>query len=1465
MNRVIPPVVVMIGTLAALNPARGAAEPPSRPKVWAIAIGIDRHEDASIPDCKGAVRDARAVADWFAREAGWGEKNVLRMDNLGRKEPGPPASTITDLLPTRRNLDWAVVEWLGHRVRKDDIVVIYFAGQATAKGPRPGSPGGRAYLLPVDARRGDVAATGWSLDDALDKAGGLAGKKARVVIWLDTSPSGRGQVGLPAEEGAPSGRDWLRALTRWPGVTAWLAADGRPAPEAGSPGPFVAAILKALGTGERAHNLLGCLQGLRDDPELARRGFRAMGGVGPNVSLWSGGARVVEEAVPELIVQSGHGDRVTSVLVMADNARMITAGRDSTVRVWALADRSLARVLTDPFVGVEALAIDRDGTVLIAGDGVGRLIGWDMTFDRPRPFYGPSDHTEGIVDLAFLPGSKTFVSRDRGKKSFLWDAGQGALRKLGVFSEEPLSRLASATHPDAGAPALVAAIEPRQGGPGLILGFDADGRPMARYAGPGGRISSLDLAADGRRLAVGDDGGRVQVLDLAAGLVAFNRKFEGAIRLARFSRSGLLLVSDAKSLRLIDPRAGGSSVVLTDAKGEPVPGEVDRSCFSPDGRWLAACTGIEGRALAWRLLDPSKPEPLALPGDDTPAISPAFSPDGRTLVVGDALGGLRAWDLEEVAGRSRATARPPILPARGKVAALAPSASGRYLLEITRDDLALVWDLEEGRGCKPLPGSWVAGAFLPDDSKLALARRADEGSEVVLFDRVRGEPLPTRFERPTGADGRPSNASFGALVVSKSGRWIAASSLESQRPLACVWRVEDGKLVHVARDHDGGLTAVDFSGDEAFLLTASEDGTAKLWPMDDPKLELHREAVAFPNPAGNSPAITSARVCPGDPGRVVTGTRGGYVFLWEWRQGKRVRVDLGQLDGEINATAFSPDGRWVAASGALEKSIRFWSIPAVGQPRAVPFRPSPNHSEQVRALVAWPNGSMIVSGGDDASVRFWDLKGHTLIGTLVAQGRADRAAVDWLACTPEGLFDGSRAGEAMVKWRVGEEIVTLEQSRDTHHVFQLAAAFRKGEKPKGPELKDEGPRLIIDAPPTDRAVDAREVELTIWSGDAEPAALRLYQDGVPVKGEDDFRRGLGPNFRTTTVSLRRGENRFYAMASRPGTIDGRSDELTLRYEGPEAPGRVHTLAIGISGYTRRPLKYAHVDARRIAEFLRARGVEGLDRPGEQIVLIDRDVTPDNVDDAFRKLRDAVKGRPEDTVVLFIAGHTDTDTESDQFCLLLPDFPFDMAPRPPGDVTVRGNPGLGAFRTRAGSPDVLPYVVLYNRLARLDALQRLVIVDACQAGAILEDPAVRNIQRLVERGSRKARNSYLLAARRGEPANEADALEHGLLTYTLLQGMGAPGLKRIPDDLGGFPGRPSADLNNDGWITSDELVAYTEEALPRLARIFPQIVARAGKAPTPPVPGPDPAGAPDLEKKLKLQASGSSFPLIAVPK
>ena len=122
-----------------------------------------------------------------------------------------------------------------------------------------------------------------------------------------------------------------------------------------------------------------------------------------------------------------------------------------------------------------------------------------------------------------------------------------------------------------------------------------------------------------------------------------------------------------------------------------------------------------------------------------------------------------------------------------------------------------------------------------------------------------------------------------------------------------------------------------------------------------------------------------------------------------------------------------------------------------------------------------------------------------------------------------------------------------------------------------------------------------------------------------------------------------------------------------------------------------------------------------------------------------------------------------------------------------------------------------------------------IVDACQSEALFDDPGVRasvqrGIRRSAERDAHPARTSYILATRRGERAAEAEELEHGLLTYVLLRGMGESGLRPL-NDLPILERFPNADLDHDGWVQTGELRQYAGMTIPVLSQRFPNLVLR----------------------------------------
>jgi hypothetical protein len=332
------------------------------------------------------------------------------------------------------------------------------------------------------------------------------------------------------------------------------------------------------------------------------------------------------------------------------------------------------------------------------------------------------------------------------------------------------------------------------------------------------------------------------------------------------------------------------------------------------------------------------------------------------------------------------------------------------------------------------------------------------------------------------------------------------------------------------------------------------------------------------------------------------------------------------------------------------------------------------------------------------------------------------------------------------------------------------------------------------------------------------------------------------------------------MAGRPNDVDARSKDLTLFHSGPDNPGRIHVVSLGIGRYLRKALSFPVDDAKEIAEFIQGHGIGSGKGLGERVVLVDEEVNSATVQRAFDRIRDKVQGHPEDTVVVFVAGHTDIlDGPEGQprYSLLLSKFPF-----PDGDpvqVAFRG-PGVASTILKAPAGSYLPYTTIYRNLATLDALQRLVIVDACQAEAVLDDPGVRMINQIkaLDRENRQFRTNYFLASRRGEAAGEAKILNHGLLTYVMLRGMGAPNLAAPPEEVDEFRRYPSADADGDGTVTTGELHLYVDRTLPPLnARLTGALRG----------PRTGPVGEPAFPARFaepRIDASGPSFPLVAIP-
>ena len=182
-----------------------------------------------------------------------------------------------------------------------------------------------------------------------------------------------------------------------------------------------------------------------------------------------------------------------------------------------------------------------------------------------------------------------------------------------------------------------------------------------------------------------------------------------------------------------------------------------------------------------------------------------------------------------------------------------------------------------------------------------------------------------RFEVETGKKTQvPTESWVRGMAIDKTGKTLVTGGYDGR---LIWWGVADEtpKPVRIVEGHKGWVRAVAISPDGSLLASVGNDLAVRLWNMSDGKLvremsghESHIYNVAF-HPNGKD---------------LATGDLMAHLFHWEVATGKKVRTwqaeSLQKFDKTFIATlggfrgmAFSPDGKFVAASGMTNVTNSF--------------------------------------------------------------------------------------------------------------------------------------------------------------------------------------------------------------------------------------------------------------------------------------------------------------------------------------------------------------------------------------------------------------------------------------------------------------------------------------------------------------------------------------------------------------
>lgn len=220
---------------------------------------------------------------------------------------------------------------------------------------------------------------------------------------------------------------------------------------------------------------------------------------------------------------------------------------------------------------------------------------------------------------------------------------------------------------------------------------------------------------------------------------------------------------------------------------------------------------------------------------------------------------------------------------------------------------------------------------------------------------------------------------------------------------------------------------------------------------------------------------------------------------------------------------------------------------------------------------------------------------------------------------------------------------------------------------------------------------------------------------------------------------------------------------------------MHVLSVGVSEYHDADLRLKHSarDAQDLASELEKRGRALFPRGVQVKLLPDREATVKNIEAAFDELSKGFK--PEDTFVLFLAGHGQTSLDGG--CYFLPwEIEYDSE-------EALKKQGFGEDR-------------LHKMMARMPA-RSLTLLDTCRSGTALmlaaraaeERGAISRLARISQRAVITASTSQGMAIEGYE--------DHGVLTYAVLKALS------------------EADYDKDNRVSVDELALYIRNVVPKI--------------------------------------------------
>ncbi|MCC6589123.1 MAG: TIR domain-containing protein [Bryobacterales bacterium] len=243
------------------------------------------------------------------------------------------------------------------------------------------------------------------------------------------------------------------------------------------------------------------------------------------------------------------------------------------------------------------------------------------------------------------------------------------------------------------------------------------------------------------------------------------------------------------------------------------------------------------------------------------------------------------------------------------------------------------------------------------------------------------------------------------VALSGDGRVAISASIDGTLK---VWEVARGREVRTLAGHTGWVNGVALSGDGRVAVSASADRTLKVWDV-----ESGREVRTLAGHAGPVRGVALSR-----NGRVAVSASDDWMLkVWDLASGREVRTLAGHAES-VNGVALSADG-WVVISASVDGTLKVWDLASGREVRTLV-----GHTQGVSGVALSADGRVAISASIDGTLKVWEVASGRELRTLAGHA----AWVRDVALSGDGRVAVSASDDKTLKvWEVasGREVRTL--------------------------------------------------------------------------------------------------------------------------------------------------------------------------------------------------------------------------------------------------------------------------------------------------------------------------------------------------------------------------------------------------------------------------------------------------------